>query len=299
MPPHACAVLPSAVRQNGPMRKEFAMSATLESLPDLSSDYPLSEEQIAAYRRDGHILLRGVCSPEEVAVYRDILTEVTYAHSRESRPLEERDTYGKAFLQIGFLSEKDPRSRRFVLGRRFGKIAADLMGVDGVRLYHDQALYKEAHGGFTPWHQDQYYWPLDTDNTVTMWMPLVDCTVEMGPITFASGSHKQGFLGHLAISDESEEHWAEYVQEKGFPIVNAAMKAGDVTFHSGWTLHSAPGNASETHREVMTVIYYADGVRIMQNPDNPNRWGDLAGCHPGVKPGELAVSPLNPLIYHK
>src|SRR5437763_1234315 len=98
------------------------MSRTLESLPDLSSDYPLSEEQIAAYRRDGHLLLRGVCSPEEIAVYRGILNEVTYRHSRESRPLEERDTYGKAFLQIGFLSEKDAAARRFVLGRRFGKI---------------------------------------------------------------------------------------------------------------------------------------------------------------------------------
>lgn len=275
------------------------MSTTLESLPDLSSNYSLTDEQIAAYRRDGHILLRGVCSPEEVAVYRDILTEVTYRHNQQTRPLEERDTYGKAFLQIGFLSEKDARSRRFVLARRFGKIAAELMGVEGVRLYHDQALYKEAGGGHTPWHQDQYYWPLDTNNTVTMWMPLVDCSVQMGPITFASGSHKQGFLGHLAISDESHERWDELVKEKGYPIVNADMKAGDATFHSGWTLHCAPGNGSERTREVMTVIYYADGTRIMQNPDNPARWADLAGCHPGVKPGELAVSPLNPLIYHK
>src|SRR5438105_2088201 len=130
------------------------MSRTLESLPDLSSDYPLTEEQIAAYRREGHVLLRGVCSPEEVAVYRDILTEVTYRHNRQTRPLEERDTYGKAFLQIGFLIEKDERARRFILARRFGKIAAELMGVDGVRLYHDQALYKEAGGGHTPGHPD-------------------------------------------------------------------------------------------------------------------------------------------------
>jgi ectoine hydroxylase-related dioxygenase (phytanoyl-CoA dioxygenase family) len=275
------------------------MPATLDSLPDLSNDYPLTEEQIADYQRNGHILLRGVCSPEEIAVYRTILNEVTYRHSRETRPLEERDTYGKAFLQIGFLSEKDAAARRFVLSRRFGKIAAELMGVEGVRLYHDQALYKEAGGGHTPWHQDQYYWPLDTNHTITMWMPLVDCALEMGPITFASGSQQEGFLGHVAISDASEQKWREFVQERGYPVVKAGMQAGDATFHSGWTLHSAPGNASETNREVMTVIFFEDGVRIMQNPDNPARWADLAGCHPGVKPGELAVSPLNPLIYHK
>ncbi|HZP84551.1 MAG TPA: phytanoyl-CoA dioxygenase family protein [Chthonomonadaceae bacterium] len=277
------------------------MSQSVADLPDLSSDYPLSAEQIAGFQRDGHTVLRGVCSPEEIAVYRQILSDATYRYSTETRPLEERDTYGKAFLQITNLWARkgEDAVRKFVLARRFARIAAELMGVDGVRLYHDQALYKEAGGGHTPWHQDQYYWPLDTNNTVTMWMPLVDCSLEMGPITFASGSHKQGFLGHLAISDESHETWDRLVKEKGFPVVNHAMRAGDATFHYGWTLHCAPGNASPTNREVMTVIYFADGTRIMQNPDNPNRWADLQAWHPGVEPGELAASGLNPLLYHK
>ena len=58
--------------------------------------------------------------------------------------------------------------------------AAHLLGVDGVRLSHDQALFKEPGGGRTPWHQDQCYWPLDTDKTITMWMPLVDVPGEVG-----------------------------------------------------------------------------------------------------------------------
>ena len=275
------------------------MSRTSIDLPDLSSDYPIAPEQTAAYQRDGHILLRGVCSPEEVAAYRLVITEATYRHNTQTRPLEERDTYGKAFLQIGFLSEKDEAVRKFVLARRFGKIAAELMGVDGVRLYHDQALYKEAGGGHTPWHQDQFYWPLDTNHTITMWMPLVDVPVEMGVMTFASGSNKAGFLGHLAISDESQDTWEALVKERGYSLATAPMQAGDATLHSGWTLHSAPGNSGDRTREVMTIIFFADGTRIMQNPDNPARWADLAACHPGVKPGELAISPRNPLIYHK
>ena len=36
-----------------------------------------------------------------------------------------------------------------------------LLQTPGVRMYHDQALYKEAGGGYTPWHVDQFYWPLD------------------------------------------------------------------------------------------------------------------------------------------
>ncbi|HZO90205.1 MAG TPA: phytanoyl-CoA dioxygenase family protein [Chthonomonadaceae bacterium] len=273
------------------------MSQSLDTLPALSGDYPLAEEQIAQFQRDGHILLRGICSPEEIAAYRPVLTGTVMRHNKETRPLEERDTYGKAFLQIGYLSEKDEAARRFVFARRFAKIAAELMGVEGVRLYHDQALYKEAHGGHTPWHQDQYYWPLDTNNTVTMWMPLVDVSPEMGPITFASGSHKEGFLGHIAISDESEEHYAQLVRERGYPIVNHAMRAGDATFHLGWTLHSAPANATDRTREVMTIIYFEDGVSTIV-PDNPARWVDFNAFFPGVTPGALAASEVTPVLYH-
>ncbi len=268
------------------------------ALPDLSSDYVLDAAQIDSYRANGHTLLRGVCSPDEIAVYRDILNNATYSNNTQTRPLEERDTYGKAFLQIGNLWQLDEAASRFTLARRFAKIAADLMGVDAVRLYHDQALYKEAGGGPTPWHQDQYYWPLDTNHTVTMWMPLVDVPIETGALTFASGSNKEGLLGHLAISDESQETWGELVKERGFPVVNAEMKAGDATFHSGWTLHTAPGNSGTSTREVMTIIYYADGTRALV-PDNAARQSDLEGCLPGVKPGELAVSALNPLVYSR
>jgi len=116
-------------------------------------------------------------------------------------------------------------------------------------------------------------------------------------MTFASGSHKEGFLGHLAISDESQQKWEALVKERGYPLATAAMKAGDATFHSGWTLHSAPGNASPTTREVMTIIFFAEGTRIMHNPDNPNRLLDLKTWHPGIQPGELAASKLNPVVY--
>jgi hypothetical protein len=66
---------------------------------------------------------------------------------------------------------KDEGIRRFVLPRRFGRVAADLLGVKGVRVYHDQAFLKEAGGGITPWHQDQHYWPMpisdDSEQTGT------------------------------------------------------------------------------------------------------------------------------------
>src|ERR1051325_10181425 len=106
------------------------------TLPDLASDYPVSADQIAGYQQQGHVVLRGVALPQEVAAYRPVLAEAVARYKTETRPLAERDTYGKAFLQVTNLWERDDAVRRFVMARRFAKSAADLMGVDGVRLYH-------------------------------------------------------------------------------------------------------------------------------------------------------------------
>ena len=268
----------------------------MPALPPLDSEYILTPDQIAEYQRNGHVLLRGLLTPEEVSAYREAILDAVSVLNREARPLEERDTYGKAFLQIMNLWVKDAKVSGLVLSRRLGKVAAQLMGTTGARLYHDQALFKEPQGGPTPWHQDQHYWPLDTNDTITMWMPLVDADTSMGTMRFASGSHTIGYLGDMPISDESEAKFDAFIRDRGFKVVESgAMRAGDATFHSGWTLHGAPGNTSARMREVMTVIYFPDGTRV--GPvDNDNRRADLNAWLPGLMPGDLAASELNPLI---
>jgi ectoine hydroxylase-related dioxygenase (phytanoyl-CoA dioxygenase family) len=257
----------------------------------------VTDEMRERYQRDGHVLVRGVASAEEVAHFRPAITAAADRYNTETRPLEERSTYGKAFLQIMNLWTRDEGVRRFTLSPRFAKIAADLMGVDGVRLYHDQALYKEPGGGPTPYHQDRYYWPLETDNTITMWMPLVPITQEMGSMTFVNRSHLMGYLGEVPISDESEALFRGFIEERGLTThTYGAMNAGDATFHAGWTLHGAPGNPTDTMREVMTVIYMAADARVSE-PDNENRKLDLETWLPGLKAGDVAASPLNPVVW--
>jgi hypothetical protein len=265
----------------------------------LDSPFPVSSDHVQWFHRDGHILLRSCASATEMAAFRPVILSARDKYGAEATPIEQRDTYGKAFLKGMNLWPKDEGVKRFVCARRFAKIAADLLGVDGVRVYHDQALLKEAGGGITPWHQDQHYWPLATDNTITMWMPLVDVTPEMGTMHFASGSHRNGYLGDLPISDESETQFEQFIKERGYTKVpGAAMAAGDATFHYGWTLHGAPGNSSQRTREVMTIIWFADGTRV--GPlDNANRLRDRDRWLPGLQPGDLAASELNPLVFKR
>ena len=213
---------PQLHRQFGPAQR-LTRSANARSryraavprvLPDLSSDYDVPAERIDEFGREGHTVLRNVCTSDEVAVYRPVIEAATRKHTTETRPLEARDTYSKAFLQVTNLWVHDDGVRRFVTARRFAKIAAELMGVEGVRLYHDQALFKEAGGAHTPWHQDQFYWPFDTEKTITMWMPLADLDPVVGSMTFATGSHRAGKLRGHAISDASEAEFARLVRDE-------------------------------------------------------------------------------------
>jgi ectoine hydroxylase-related dioxygenase (phytanoyl-CoA dioxygenase family) len=165
-----------------------------------------------------------------------------------------------------------------------------------VRIYHDQALFKEAGGGPTPWHQDQYYWPIDTHNTITMWMPLMDIDIDMGMLTFASGSHKKGFVLDCEISDESEAQFNKYINDHQLPVSRATtMKAGDATWHYGFTIHNAPGNKSDALRKVMTIIYVAEGARI-KSPENQWQENDLKTWLAGKPVGSYVDSELNPLV---
>ncbi len=279
------------------------MSTLVTDLPNLESDYPLSPAAVESFRRRGHVLLRGVATAAEVAAFRPVIATGVEAFRGQAwdgvynLALEQRDTYHKAFVQITNLWQREPAVKKFVLARRFAKIAAELLGVPAVRLYHDQALFKEPGGGHTPWHQDQFYWPLDTSHTITLWMPLVDSPIEMGPIVFADGSHHDGPLGSLAISDASEKYFQRIAMERGFSLTINELRAGDATFHYGWTLHKAPGNTANRMREVMTIIYYADGARLIA-PQSDSQQADLQAWFPGQQPGELAASALNPLLYH-
>ena len=71
--------------------------------------------------------------------------------------------------------------RSFVQSPRFGRIASRLLRAPAVRLYHEQALFKPPGGTDSHWHQDQFYFPFDDTFTMGLWMPLVDCSLDMGP----------------------------------------------------------------------------------------------------------------------
>lgn len=265
-------------------------------MTELDTHYPLTAEQIAQFRRDGFIKLERVLAPETLAHFGAEITRLTIELNTEKRPLEQRSTYDRAFLQVMNLWESSPLVGRFVMGQRLGRIAAELLEVAGVRLYHDQSLYKEPGGGITPAHADQYYWPLASDRTITAWIPLQAVPVEMGPLGFYARSQSVELGRELGISDESEDKISANMARHGFEFSSGAFELGEVSFHLGWTFHKAGANTSGRPRSVMTVIYMDAAMRLVPAL-NAVQANDRDQWCPGAREGELIATRKNPVVW--
>ena len=263
---------------------------------DLDAPYALAPDAVTRFSRDGYIKLADVLPASTLHRYGPEITRLTVSLATQTVPLAERSTYDRAFLQVMNLWESSPLVREFVLGKRLGRIAAELLRVDGVRLYHDQSLYKEPGGGITPAHADQYYWPLSSDRVVTAWIPLQAVPLHKGPLGFYAGSHSVEFGRDLGISDDSEREITRHMQAHGFEFREEPFELGEVSFHLGWTFHRAGVNASTEPRSVMTVIYMDSAMRLTA-PANDNQRNDWAQWCPGATVGEIIRTPKNPLIY--
>ena len=261
----------------------------------LREKYPVSQEAKDFYQENKFVKLKQVLSPEVIDYFNGIFSEEVDKLNSKSLPLESRDTYGKAFLQIFNLWKENEEVKELVLSKRLAGIASDLMGCEKVRIYHDQALFKEPGGGITPWHADQYYWPIDTDKTITAWIPLQATPLNMGPLEFSAKSHQIVFGRDLEIGDESEQQIKRNLRINNFKHVIEPFDLGEVSFHSGWVFHRAGANQTDQMRKVMTIIYMVASARLKQ-PENSNQIKDWHTWCPGALIGEEIDTPLNPII---
>ncbi|MBO0937363.1 phytanoyl-CoA dioxygenase family protein [Fibrella sp. HMF5335] len=274
------------------------MQAPTDFSLELDSPYSLSKDAVAFYRENGYVKLKNVLSPAVIHHYGPIISDLVIQLNTLTKPMHERTTYERAFLQIMNLWTRNETAREFVFSKRLAQIAAQLMGVEGVRLYHDQALYKEPSGGITPWHADQFYWPLATPNTVTVWIPLQETPMHMGPLAFAEKSQHVAIGRDIEISDASEKILSDELQRLNFNVNDTPFDLGEVSFHAGWTFHRAGPNTSDSPRRVMTMIYMDKDQTIME-PRNSYQRNDWATWLTNWPVGSKPEGPLNPVIWEK
>lgn len=268
----------------------------VDDLPALTREHPIGDEQRAAYARDGYVVLREVMSADEIRACRPVFSAALAQFNSQTASTTDSAEH-RALLQIINTRTRSAALRHVVLARRFAKIAADLLGVAAVRVYFDQMLYKEPRSFISHWHQDHTYFPLQTDDVVTIWIPLVDVTADMGVLVYAPGSHRLGDLGSKPDYEEAQTELPAFVRERGYhSVTTGPMAAGDATMHSGWVLHGALANRSPRMREAISITYYPDGTRLAE-PNNEYQRRALALGFPGMSPGDPAAAAITPIAY--
>lgn len=180
-----------------------------------------------------------------------------------------------------------------MLDERIGKMAAELSGADGIRIWHDQALIKRPWANPTSWHLDTPFWSFSDRRALSIWVALDDVTLENGCLFFIPGSHKRTSFENAGIGKNMSGIFDVYPEFKQTQPQAAVIKAGSCSFHNGLTIHGAHANMTPGFRRAMTCAYMPDG----------NTYNGIPNILPDTYVNTLEIGDVldndeqNPLIY--
>jgi ectoine hydroxylase-related dioxygenase (phytanoyl-CoA dioxygenase family) len=269
-------------------------------------NYTLNEKQIHSFAENGFIVIDDFLSPAELEDWRRTVMVATTARAGKKLPdkdiltggddgiNEDAGYFGKVFDQLINLWQTDQGVKRLMLDERIGKMAAQLAGVDGIRIWHDQALFKRPWANPTAWHLDTPFWSFSDRRALSIWVALDDATLENGCLFFIPGSHRHTGFGNSAIGKNMDGIFSVYPELTTYRSVAAPMKAGSCSFHNGLTVHGANANMTNGYRRAMTCAYMPDGSTFN---GQANVLPEAYAAQ--LKPGDLLKNEMqNPLIYH-
>ncbi|MCF0065604.1 phytanoyl-CoA dioxygenase family protein [Dyadobacter chenwenxiniae] len=260
---------------------------------------------VANYQRDGFIVIENFLSEQELAEWRTTLDEALVNRNGNKLP-GRKEVYGKGddadksyydnvFDQLLNLWQDNAGIRKLMLDERIGKMAAQLAEVDGIRIWHDQALIKKPWANPTSWHLDTPYWSFTDRRALSIWVALDDATLENGCLFFIPGSHQVTTFENPGIGKNMGAIFTTYPQFYKTKSVAVPMKAGSCSFHNGLTIHGAHANMTPGYRRAMTCAYMPDG----------NTFNGIQNILSDEEVATLSIGSLlnkesvNPLIYRR
>lgn len=228
-------------------------------MTDLDTEYPLSAEQIASYRKNGWLLIEGLLDRATTEAIRLAAQRTADAGVQPAQSYYNDQGFQRVHSIIDEPLLSDPTLNTLPTTRRFGSLARSLIGRD-TRFYRDCTFAKppqREQGVATGWHQDLCYWPFDRKGALTIWIALVDVPAIAGSMRFINGSHQWGPLGRAEYSPD--KHVLQQYPEIQFTEADVSppldLKAGSATVHDGLTMHSAPPNSADFVRWAYALSY--------------------------------------------
>jgi phytanoyl-CoA hydroxylase len=255
--------------------------------------------QIKQYQENGFVHHPGFLSADEVAELKAAVLDAAATMGKKKiagggKEWEEGDShYDKVFTQRLNLWRINPTVKRYMLNPGLGKMACDLAGVKGFRVWHDQTLIKEPFANPTAWHLDNPYWSFSSRDAISVWIALEDATLENGCMWFIPGTQKLARFDNSGIGVNMADLFKIYPEMAQIDPVAVPMKAGDCSFHNGLTAHGAGANMTRKRRIAMTCGYMPDGCTF-----NGTRNILPKDYFESLKPGDtLCNDDWNPLVY--
>lgn len=159
-------------------------------------------------------------------------------------------------------------------------IAARLARTKEIRLFADSLIDKQPVRNNDPgaigWHKDKAYWPTCTsDKLLTVWIPLQDCTRDMGPVVHIDGSHlwedNEDLKSLYSFGDAKINAFEAYINthKQGHKKTPVVLKKGQVSFHNCHTVHGSFANVSDRSRMALAV-HLQDGDNAYQKAFKPD-----------------------------
>jgi ectoine hydroxylase-related dioxygenase (phytanoyl-CoA dioxygenase family) len=264
-----------------------------------------AETTRARFEADGYVVGPTVFSADQVAALREAMERVYDGGGDKAA----------AGRWGGWVRGQDPDSLRktdnvwlcdsafeaAVTNPLIGRLAAELMGVDGIRLWQDQLLYKPGEGvptGVVGWHQDWYYWQgaAATPDLLTAWIALDDIAEETGPMRVVPGSHHWGLVDvNDFFANDLADQEIRLRRRGDFQPVSLLLGAGQVSFHHCLTLHGSAPNVSAGPRRALAVHLMVDGLSSRPGGDGHYNLDLLTEL--GGRPGDAFEGDSWPVIY--
>ncbi len=253
------------------------------------------------YERDGAVCVRGAFSADEM----DLARAAIDANMASLSPLAQRasrDDDG-AFVEDFRSWQRIPELEGFIRSTLAAAIAAELMGSDFVRLYHDHVLVREpGTSQRTPWHQDLPYYNVEGHQNVSMWIP-VDAVERDSTLELIAGSHLGPWYMPRSFLDEQAKWFEEgslaelpdlSADPETYPVVGWALEPGDAVCFHMLTLHAARGTG-ERARRVLSIRFLGDDM--VHAPRSWTTSPPFPGLEDELPAGAPLDHPLFPVLW--
>jgi len=295
----------------GGVRSSIDQSADVVSSEDQGKPfhYDLTQDQIQSYRDNGFIRLKNFFSPTEVANLTAAMEEALLIRGPDWKFPQKGDAdtcnvdfeyYNRVFTQRINLWSTNQKIKDFwhIYGNEIGRVAAELEGIDGIHIWHDQALVKEPWANPTSFHIDNPYWPFNSKNAISIWMALDYVEARNGALTFIPGSHKvihekEDPFEEIKIGKNVGEFFDHTPKLKTMDATVVNYEPGDVSFHNGLAVHGALPNYTPSRRRAFTCALMPTGS-IFNGKQNVLTDEQFAKLRIG---DELNDIEINPMLY--